>query len=173
MDSIRRRSEKMKEIVDVSTGEVALRRGEFILRALAIGSCIVVAAYDSGTKTAAMAHIMLPGSAPPDKGDDLKTRYTADAISEMLEQMRQLGSQKKDIKAALVGGGNVLKRKDDTICNENIKSTLQLLEDTDLAIIGNVLGGTHRRSASLDIEQGVIYYTEGGSSEIELWRAQG
>jgi len=42
----------MKEIVDVNTGEVAVRSGEFILRAMAIGSCIVVAATGySSSKT--------------------------------------------------------------------------------------------------------------------------
>ena len=163
----------MKTIIDVQTGEVKSGIGEIVLSTKAIGSCVVVIAYDATKKVGAMAHIMLPESAPPDKDDGLKTRYAANAISEMLEQMRQLGSRKKDTKVALVGGGNVLKRKDDTICNENIKSTLQLLKETDLKIIGKVLGGAHRRSASLDIEQGIIYYTEGGSSEIELWRAQG
>lgn len=163
----------MNTIIDVQTGEVKSDVGEVVLSTKAIGSCVVVIAYDATKKVGSMAHIMLPGSAPPDKGDDLKTRYAANAISEMLEQMRRLGSWKKDIKAALVGGGNVLKRKGDTICDENIKSTLQLLEETDLTIVGKVLGGAHRRSASLDIEQGIIYYTEGGSSEIELWRAQG
>jgi len=49
----------MKKVVDVNTGEVVVRRGEFILRAMAIGLCVVVAAYDSKTKIAGMAHIVV------------------------------------------------------------------------------------------------------------------
>lgn len=55
---------EMKEIIDVNTGEVAVRSGEFILRAIAIVSCVVVAAYDSKAKIAGMIHIMLSGHAP-------------------------------------------------------------------------------------------------------------
>ena len=36
----------MKEVVDVNTGEVKIGRKKTILRSIAIGSCIVIAAYD-------------------------------------------------------------------------------------------------------------------------------
>ncbi|MHC4707098.1 MAG: chemotaxis protein CheD [Planctomycetota bacterium] len=115
----------MKEIVDVNTGEVKVSGQSTILRSLAIGSCIVVTAYDRKKKVGAMAHVMLPGSAPKESLE--KTKYAADAIDEMISKMIKEGSNNDDIEVCLVGGGNVLKREDDTICKSNIDSTTQLL----------------------------------------------
>jgi len=45
----------------VSSGEVKSCQSEGILCASAIGSCVVVCAYDSDSVTGGMAHVMLPG----------------------------------------------------------------------------------------------------------------
>ena len=36
----------MKDVVDVNSGEVKIGRGKMMLRSVAIGSCVVVTAYD-------------------------------------------------------------------------------------------------------------------------------
>ena len=160
----------MKEIVDVNTGEVAVRRGEFILRAMAIGSCVVVAAYDSKTKIAGMAHVMLPGQAPEQSSD--KTKYAADGIEQMLNQMLDAGSEINDVEVCLVGAGNVLRKEDDTICDDNIKSVTTFLEEKLIPVRSSVIGGYKRKSAFLDAETGSFSYMEGDDSEKLLWQPQ-
>jgi len=160
----------MKEIVDISTGEIEVGAKGIILRSVAIGSCVVAAAYDSKNNIGAMAHIMLPGRAP-EKAQQ-KTRYAADAIDALVSQMGQLGSKKDDIEVVLVGGGNVLGRENNTICEDNIESILELLKKKHLKIKAQAVGGTNRRSVSLDIEQGIVYCAEGNGSEKQLWRAK-
>ena len=157
----------MREIVDVNTGEVKVGGKNIILRSLAIGSCIVIAAYDLKKKIGAMAHVMLPGRAPEKTSE--KTRYAADAIDKMINKMIVAGSNKDDIDVCLVGGGNVLKRKDDTICKDNIESTTRLLEKKQIPVRSTVLGGTERKGVFLDVESGVISYTEGDGREQPLW----
>ncbi|MHC4464156.1 MAG: chemotaxis protein CheD, partial [Planctomycetota bacterium] len=115
----------MREIIDVNTGEVKVGGEKVVLRSIAIGSC-VIAAYDSEKKIGAMAHVMLPGSAPKKALE--RTKYAANAIEEMIYQMTGAGADKDNIEVCLVGGGNVLKKEDDTICRDNIKSTTQLLK---------------------------------------------
>jgi len=159
----------MKEIVDISTGEIKVGGKGIMLRSIAIGSCIVIAAYDSKNNIGAMAHIMLPGRAP-EKAQQ-KTRYAADAIDALVSQMGQLGSKNKDIEVVLVGGGNIVGRENNTICEDNIKSILELLKKKHLKIKAQAVGGTDRRSVSLDIGQGIVYCAEGNGSETELWRA--
>ena len=68
----------------------------------------------------------------------------------------------------LVGGGNVLNRADDTICEDNIKSTLRILKEKGLKVRARALGGTGRKSVSLDIERGTVCYTEGNGPETQL-----
>ena len=75
----------MKDIIDVNTGQVRLGRGNVVLRSLAIGSCIAAATYDYRAGIGAIAHIMLPGSAPEESPE--KTRYAENAIEEIVGLM--------------------------------------------------------------------------------------
>ena len=160
----------MKSIIDVNTGEVQVSDRGDILRSLAIGSCIVVAAYDSKKRVAGMAHIMLPGRAP--KKELQKNKYAVNAIANMLEMMAKAGSRSKDIEACLVGAGNVLQKPDETICKDNIQSVIRSLIHEGVTIVGSVLGGTKRKGISLDAEAGKITYSEGDSKEKFLWKSK-
>jgi len=160
----------MKKVIDVQIGEVSTGQGEIILESKAIGSCIAVVAYDAGGKTGAMAHIMLPGSAPASKKAGERTKYAADAVDAIISKMSDLGSTNDGIDVFLVGGGNVLNREDDTICKDNIESTLEILNRRGLKVKAQVVGGTKRRSVSLDIERGIVSYSEGDGSEKQLWK---
>jgi chemotaxis protein CheD len=160
----------MKEIVDVNTGETAVQRGEFVLRAMAIGSCVVVAAYDSKTKNAGMAHIMLPGCDPGQSCEE--TKYATGGIEQMLNQMLESGSVLDDIEVCLVGAGNVLQKEDDIICEDNIKSVTTILSEKRIPVRASFLGGNKRKSISIDTETGSISYTEGDDPEKPLWQPQ-
>jgi chemotaxis protein CheD len=161
----------MHETIDVQIGEVKSESRNVILHSRAIGSCIVIAAYDSAKRIGAMTHVMLPGRAPAKKASTETNRYASNAIDSMLNEMSQMGSTKDDIGVVLVGGGNVLDRQDDTICKDNIASVLEILKKKHLKIKAQALGGKKRRGISFDIGSGVVTYTEGDSGEVELWRA--
>ena len=89
----------------------------------------------------------------------------------MKEGPSQLGSKTNDIEVALVGGGNILNRKDDTICKDNIEPALELLGKKGLRVTAQAIGGMGRRSVSLDLEGGIVSYSEGDGGEIQLWKA--
>ena len=161
----------MEKIVNVQIGEVKVVRGKVILKSKAIGSCIAIVAYDVVKNIEALAHVMLPGIAPAGKKPDEKTKYAANAIAAIVCQMAYLGSKNDDIEVVLVGGGNILVREDDTICKDNIESVLEFLGKKHLKVKAKAVGGTNRRSVSLDVERGIVFYTEGDSSEMQLWRA--
>ena len=162
----------MKEIVDVQIGQVKADKGKVILQSKAIGSCIAIVAYDTAKNAGALAHVMLPGKAPVRKKRRQETRYAADAIDKMVNQMSQLGSKTEDIEVFLVGAANVLRREDDTICRDNIESVLELLAKKRLKVKAQALGGTARRSVSLDIERGIVSCAEGNGRQTELWRTK-
>ena len=157
----------MKKIVDVQIGQVNAGKGKVILQSKAIGSCVAIVAYDATKNVGALAHVMLPGAAPAKKKVE-KTKYTANAIDAIVNKMSKLGSKKDDIEVVLVGGGNILKREDDTICKDNIESALKLLSEKQLKVRAQAVGGTARRSVSLDVEGGSIFCTEGDAEEKPL-----
>ncbi|MCK4850863.1 MAG: chemotaxis protein CheD [Phycisphaerae bacterium] len=158
----------MKKIVDVQIGQVETGKGKVILQSKAIGSCIAIIAYDPTRNIGSLAHVMLPGSAPAGKKPSEKTRYAANAIATIVSKVSRLGSRNDDLEVTLVGGGNVLNRADDTICKDNIESTLQLLSKKSLKVRAQAIGGTDRRSVSLDVESGIVSYSEGNGSERQL-----
>ena len=166
-----RNCDKDQKVVDIQIGQVKTGRGKVILQSSAIGSCIAIVAYDATKHIGVLAHIMLPGRAPPRKKCEERTKYAANAIDTIVSKMSKLGSKKDDIEVVLVGGGNILQREDDTICNANIESTLELLANKGLKVTAKAVGGTARRSVSLDVEHGIVSYAEGNGGEKQLWRA--
>ena len=155
------------QVFDVDTGQVVCSSGNGALRSNAIGSCIVVAAYDHSNKRGGLAHILLPDSAPAN--EKVKTKYAADAIDTMIGELVREGTDIRDIEVCLVGAGNVLEKTDDTICGKNIESVTRLLKERNIPVRKSVLGGTKRKFLYMDIESGRVYYSEGGGEEKLLW----
>lgn len=156
-----------KVIIDVNTGHVAVGDSGFVLRANAIGSCIVVTSYDARTRNAGMAHILLPGRAPAKA--EARTRYAVDAIERLLALLEQAGSAQEDIEACLIGAGNVLRDEAETICKHNIESVTQILTEKNIPIRACNLGGYERKSAILDITTGRLSCTQGDGPPVLLW----
>jgi chemotaxis receptor (MCP) glutamine deamidase CheD len=70
----------------------------------------------------------------------------------------------------MVGGANVLKRKNDTIGVDNITSVEKLLQDLHLRVCAKSIGGTERRTVLFHVETGCVYFTIGDSKEKLLWK---
>ncbi len=97
----------MKKIINVFTGEVKAAKENAVLKSAAIGSCVVIAAYDAKEMVGALAHVMLPG-ASLEKRTSPRTRYAVDAIVEMTGMMTRLGTDRENIEVCMVGGADVL-----------------------------------------------------------------
>jgi chemotaxis protein CheD len=162
----------MEEIpIEVQTGVVTAAAGG-VLRASAVGSCVVVVVYDPEIGVGGLAHVMLPGPSPAGR-DDQRTRYAEDGILQLIRDMTALGAQPERLVACIAGGGNVLERDDDTLCQANVSSVIRILEEGDIRLNASEVGGTKRRSISLDVGSGRISYTVGESAPKLLWRPGG
>ncbi len=155
---------KMKEILDVFTGKVEISKSDIIIRALALGSCIAIVAYDAKNRIGGIAHIMLPEKAPENKKQE-ENKYTENAISNLLLQMQKSGADKEEMKFCLAGGANVLRRNDDSIAEKNCISVVQIVKEQKLKIKAKSLGGTQRRCISLDISSGKVNLSVGDNNE--------
>lgn len=157
----------MKEIIDVSTGEVKIGNSNNIIVSYGIGSCIAVAAIHLEKRIGGIAHIMLPGKAPLNEKIS-KTKYTEDAIDVLMRLLEIEKTDTSQIKVCLIGAGNVLNYQDDTICKSNTDSLLNLLNELKIEISAQSLGGNLRRSVRFDIETGKVFFAEGDSELILL-----
>ena len=161
----------MADPIEVSTGEVKTS-SDGLLRASALGSCVAVAMLDAEAGGGGLAHVMLPGASPDDRGHE-HTKYAEDGIHELVHAMAAKGARPEKLVACLVGGGNVLGRDDDTICEANTRSVTLLLEELGIEVGASEVGGTLRRSVSLDVGSGRVSYTVGDSGPKLLWEPDG
>lgn len=157
----------MGTVVDVNVGEVEIAGGSIVLRAIALGSCIGAAAFANRHRIGALAHIMLPGAAP-DKAAH-RNKYAVNAIANIVKSFEAIGAELTEIEFCLVGAGNVLENVNDTICSSNINSVLATLDEYGIGVRASLLGGTLRKSVSLDVGSGLVLCSEGGGKERQLW----
>lgn len=151
--------------IDVYTGKVCVSSKAVILRAIAIGSCIAVVAYDRHRKIGGIAHIMLPGRSPRGNDED-RTKYAEDAIDILLDAAKKHDTGKEDLEINIAGAADML--GEGRISKEIAGSVLGYLKKLGIEPTGKRIGGTQRRSVSLDIESGKIFYSEGDSMMEEL-----
>ena len=150
----------------ISTGCIATGSLDGFLTSSPLGSCVAVVAYDSTTKIGGLAHIMLPGKSP--KGNNNK--YAENAITNLLDEFKNLGVPKTNIEICLVGGANVLRKESDNIANHLIISIFEIIENKKLNVAKSSLGGYERRTATLNLSTGVVNFTVGDSIENKLYQ---
>jgi len=154
----------------IKAGETGFGINDDLLVSSPLGSCVAVIAYDVKAMTGCMAHVMLPGNAFPGRKPKDQNKYAENAINYLLNRMKYAGTDLNNLHFCLVGGANVLKKRDSFIEKDVVASIYQTLLEKKMVIKAASLGGTLRRSAKLDIETGIVYYTVGNSKEMILWK---
>jgi chemotaxis protein CheD len=150
----------------ITTGCFATGSKEGLFTSSPLGSCVAIVAYDINRQIGGLAHAMLPGKSV--KGNDNK--YAENIITNLIDKLTDLGAMKTNIEICLVGGANVLKRKNDIIGNNLIISIFEILKTKKLPVKAKSLGGFERRSVSLDLCSGLVNYTIGESNNKTLYQ---
>ena len=149
------------------TGEIAIGSDNELLVSTPLGSCIAIIAYDKKNKIGGIAHVMLPGKAPNNSKNE--NRYAENAFSNLFKQLTELDYKNKKFDLCLVGGANVLKKQQETICDDILESIKNIVSRNKINLVISKVGGYKRRSVSLDISTGIANYTVGDSSQKLLW----
>lgn len=120
-----------------------------------LGSCVAVCLYDPQLNIGGINHFMLPfwngqGLASP--------KYGNIAIERLLEKMLSLGCQKKNLKAKVFGGGEVIETNISQfhIGERNIQIALELLEELKIPIVAKSLGGKLGRKIEYNTQTGEV-----------------
>ena len=152
----------------VSSGQIVTGSKDEIITSSPLGSCIAVVAYDAKNKIGGMAHVMLAGKSYRENRCD-KNKYVSDGINNLLSKLYESGAQNTNIKICLIGGANVLRKKDDLIAETLVVNVLKTIGKNKMKICASSLGGFERRIARLEIKTGNVYFTIGESTEKVLW----
>jgi len=150
----------MPEIIDLYTGDVKVSQGNSLLITKAIASCVAIAVFDSFLRVGGMAHVMLPGKAPKSY-DYEESRFAQNAIDSLVGQMEDKGCKTENMETIVVGGGNVLRREQDSVGMDNLQSVKDILQDKKIKIVAEESGGYERRGLKLEVWSGKLYLSTG------------
>ena len=160
----------MYRTIDVKTGTVQTITGEGVIKSSGLGSCVAVVAYNPRRQVGGIAHVMLPGNYPK-RSHKHPTRYCAQALDELLDQLEEKGAHNEDLVVCLAGGANVLQRDNCTIGRENLEALKSYLNEKGIKTAASRSGGLLWRSVRLNLDTGEIVCSEAGR-RIMLWSSE-
>ena len=134
-----------------------------ILKAMGLGSCVSIIAYNKKTQFGGLMHIALPDSTVNTAKSKEKPGYFADtAIKILLDNIKKNKQPINQLWIKLVGGANVLKTNTNfDIGKRNALTIKKLLWKNNLGVIKEDIGGTMPRTVQFSISTGQIIINSG------------
>lgn len=142
------------ERIKVGIAEYEVTTDSADLTTSGLGSCIGVALYDTATGAAGLVHVMLPSSEEIEDGNAAKF---ADSGTELLvEELRRVGANPDTLEAKIAGGSDMLdfSESGSGIGVRNVEQVRETLEEHDIPIVGEDVGGDRGRSLRLEADSG-------------------
>ena len=130
------------------------------LATLGLGSCVVIAIYDSVAKQGSLAHIMLPHEAfgRRREGENM-LKYADVAIPEAVRLLEEQGCSRPALSAKIAGGSRMFELSKDSqgdIGQRNVKAVREILANLDIPLIASDTGGNRGRSVEFRPESGEL-----------------
>lgn len=160
----------LKEIrVGIADLNVTNSPGKLIT--VGLGSCVGIVLYDSQKKNGGLAHIMLPDST---QFNNVTNHYKfADlAIPLLLEKLKEMGSNPRDLKAKIAGGASMFSFSDKSmimdIGGRNYTAVKKALEKINVPLLSEDIGGNRGRTMILDTLSGIVQIRTVGLAVKEI-----
>lgn len=141
----------------VGMADLNVVRSPGMLTTLGLGSCVGIALYDPINKVAGLAHVMLPDSTQIQNNSN-QAKFADTAINKLLNDMIRLGAKKNLLKAKIAGGAQMFAfnstNENMRIGDRNVESTLKILRQEAIPVIGRDTGNNYGRTVELYAEDG-------------------
>lgn len=153
-------------------GEIAVSKvAEETLVSLGLGSCVCVAAFDSKSGIAGMAHIVLPDSGGNEQRQTAK--FADVALPQLFDQMEKAGATLLGLTIKLAGGAQMMPVKAPgaspmNIGDRNIEAVKAILSKARRRITAEDLGGTQGRTVRLSVGTGKVTVARAGQDQTDL-----
>jgi chemotaxis protein CheD len=132
---------------------------DVVLSCLGLGSCIGLCLYDPITKTAGVAHIVLPKSNGSISAGSIG-KFADTAVPYLIKEMAKQGALKSRLIAKMVGGAQLMKGQDGIaslgIGPRNIEMTKQVLAMEGIKVAASEVGGNCGRSLKFEVSTGTL-----------------
>ena len=143
----------MKKKVFVLPGEMAVSRQPSDIATL-LGSCVSICLYNKKTKVGGLNHFMLPSGTK----EDMKGKYGDYATEKLVEMMRRLDPNLRNLEASIYGGAAVVGHLNTGvgIGIKNIEMAETMLKKYGIRIATREVGGENGRKIFFNSETGQI-----------------
>jgi chemotaxis protein CheD len=111
-----------------------------------LGSCVSACIYDPGNGLGGMNHFMLPGNESANDSDG-STRYGLFAMESLVNEILKRGALKKNLKAKLFGGGQIIENMSD-VGQKNIRFAKTFLFSEGIPLESHDLGLIYPRKVN-------------------------
>lgn len=147
-------------LVKIGMADLNAAEDGAVLKTTGLGSCVGLTLYDSKSRIAGMAHIMLPSSDIAREAQINLAKYADTAIPELLKRMAALGAKQERLEAKMAGGAQMFAfaGQSDTlrIGPRNVESCANVLARLRIPIVSQDTGGNYGRTIELDCGSGVL-----------------
>lgn len=149
-----------QNLVKVGMADLNVASDGAVLRTTGLGSCVGVTLFDSVTKVAGMAHVMLPSSDIAREAPFNKAKYADTAIPELLERMLKAGAVRTRLVAKMAGGAQMFSFSGESdsmrIGLRNAESSSLILDGLSIPIVAQDTGGNYGRTIEIDSNSGIL-----------------
>jgi len=155
-----------KHVISIGPGEYYISDDNVIIQTV-LGSCVAVCLFTDFDVVSGMNHFMLPGNFEENEcNSDLydcdSARYGMYSMEILINSLMKKGIHKTNLKAKVFGGGRVIdfKTVKNTIGDNNIKFILSYLENENIPIVSQHLGGESARKILFFVESKKVLLKE-------------
>lgn len=120
--------------------------------ATVLGSGVSICLTDPENKVSGMNNIIFPKK----KGNEGLTKFANYSIPQLIDMMFELGADKKNIEAHIIGGSYQKKYLTRDIGKETVKEAKKILKKYKIPIVNDDTGGSFGRKVLFDTSKGEI-----------------
>jgi chemotaxis protein CheD len=141
------------------------------LVAFSIGSGIAVSMYDAVTKVGGLLNFVLPDSSKiwSERENRFPYMFADTGILAFLEALNDINAKIEKLKVVIAGGAQILDQTSDfNIGLQNYRAITSILSSKNLIIHYEDIGGSSKRTLSLDINSGCNVIQIAGQGEVNV-----
>ncbi|WP_254273042.1 chemotaxis protein CheD [Haloarcula marina] len=156
------------ERIKVGIAEYKVTTDAAVLTTSGLGSCIGIAIHDEVSGAAGLVHIMLPTA--EDVGGGNRAKFADTGVAALVEALEAEGASREGMRAKIAGGSDMLDFSENgsSIGSRNSTQVRKTLEEYDIPLVGEDVGGDHGRSLRLESATGDLVVKSANAESTTL-----
>ena len=149
----------MGNMIRVGMADLNICTAPDAITTLGLGSCVGIVLYDASTKTAGLAHVMLPDSTQIRSNENV-AKFADTGIDELLRMLQERGVAKSRLVAKIAGGAQMFafSTENSMLCvgKRNVEATKKKLSSLGIRIVSEDTGEFYGRTIEFYPETGEL-----------------